>query len=52
MTEVLTAVIVLAEDLFRASITKRSSIILSLAGLEVDWITNTLLPLIFSFISI
>ena len=32
----ITAVIVFAEDLFNASITKRSSIKLSLAGLEVD----------------
>ena len=48
----ITAVIVFAEDLFNASITKRSSIILSLAGFDVDWITKTLLPLIFSFISI
>ena len=47
----ITAVIVLAEDLLRASITNKSSMILSFAGLEVDWITKTLFPLIFSFIS-
>ena len=47
----ITAVIFFADDLFNASIHKRSSIKLSFAGVDVDWITKTLLPLIFSFIS-
>ena len=48
----ITAVIFLADDLFNASIQRRSSIKLSLAGDDTDWITKILFPLIFSFISI
>ena len=48
----ITAVIVLADDLFKASITRSSSIKLSFAGDEIDCMINILLPLIFSFISI
>ena len=47
----MTAVIFLADDLLNASIQIKSSIKLSLAGLDVDWTTNILLPLIFSLIS-
>ena len=47
----ITAVIFLAEDLLRASIHNKSSMRLSLAGVALDCITKTLLPLIFSFIS-
>ena len=47
----ITAVIFFAEDLLSASMHNKSSIRLSFAGVEVDWITKTLLPLIFSFIS-
>src|SRR3989338_2935915 len=46
----MTAVIRFPEALFRASIIIRSSIRLSLTGVQVGWTTNTSLPRIFSSI--